>query len=63
MSQQDQLVITRLWQARRYDDWSSGEGLGGRRALDVFNVLEVYRGEKKRSDDADEGVTDLTEEA
>ncbi len=31
-------------------------------ASDIFNLLEVYRGEEKGADDVDEGATDPTEE-
>ena len=51
------------WQTSRRDGWSRGERLGGRRASDLFNVLEVYRGEEKGADDVDEGATDPTKEA
>src|SRR6266508_1082967 len=50
-------------QASGCDGGGRGERLGGCSASDLFNILEVYRGEKKGADDVDERATDPTEEA
>ena len=62
VSQQDQVIITRRWQASRRDGWSRWKGLGRSSVSDVVKLLEVYRGEEEGADDVDEGAARATKE-